>query len=70
MLRPPSPLRNTTNSPGGADGIGEKAWSERMRHVDNTITRRVYTQTIDRQACEAATKIDELRTIARSRGRI
>jgi len=46
----PHDLRNTTNSPGGTDGMGEKVGSERMRHADNTITRRVYTHTIDRQA--------------------
>jgi len=56
----PHDLRHTMNSLGGAAGIGEKVRSERMGHADSTITRRVYTHTIDGQAREAATKIDQI----------
>jgi integrase len=56
----PHDLRHSMNSLADAVGIPEKVRSERLGHADSAITRTTYTHTIDGQAREAATKIDEL----------
>jgi integrase len=56
----PHDLRHSMNSLADAVGGPEKVRSERLGHADAAITRTTYTHTIDGQARDAATKLDEL----------